>query len=101
MTERVGGAFALPQEHLLAARGKQEAVARVEPLPLGRYLYSPPGERVRQAPHVVQRVFLCGRVIIIFILFLFFGLFFSREEKKKNPIYCYGMLAGDKATSYC
>ncbi len=38
-TERVGGAFALPQEHLLAARGEQEAVARVEPLPLGRYLY--------------------------------------------------------------
>ena len=57
-TERVGGAFALPQEHLLAARGEQEAVARVEPLPLGRYLYSPPGERVRTWYSQAEGLFL-------------------------------------------
>ncbi len=53
MTERVGGAFALPQEHLLAAIGKQEAVARVEPLPLG-----PPGERVRTWYSQAEGLFL-------------------------------------------
>jgi hypothetical protein len=57
-SERVGGSLALPQEQLLAARVEQEAIARVEPLALGRYLHGPDGERVRQTPHVVQGVLL-------------------------------------------